>query len=147
MSRFIAHELSHAAAGFKHGHKGDFAKLMQSLGMIRPMTSSTAGDQFKAWAQPFLDQLGNIPHAKIILQPDRTAIDGGSDDGEGGDEGGSSNAKKKQTTRMLKATCEYDGCGYTVRLSKKWAVKLGACCPLHGVIEVDGAEPEPDSDE
>lgn len=147
----LAHELTHAAAGFKHGHKGDFAKCMQALGMMRPMTASVPGDQFKAWVNPFLAQLGNIPHAKIMLRPERQPRVDQGDDGDqeeaAEDEGGSSNQKKKQTTRMLKATCKTkkgcdteEECGYTVRLSKKWAVKLGACCPVHGAMEVPGAD-------
>lgn len=152
VAAILAHELSHAAAGFKHGHKGDFAKLMAELGMQRPFTQSIAGDAFKAWVQPFLDKLGKLPHARIMLQPERQVIDGGDDaePEDGDDEGGSSNAKKKQSTRMLKAACthsklvgvngEQEECGYTVRLSKKWAKELGACCPVHGPMEIEGLD-------
>lgn len=146
----LAHELSHAAAGFKHGHKGDFATLMAALGMQRPFTQSNAGPQFEAWVKPFLDKLGKLPHARIMLKPERKLIDrdGEEGDAEEEDEGGSSNQKKKQTTRMLKATCQADvdgePCGYTVRLSKKWAQKLGACCPAHGALEVEGADQGPE---
>lgn len=150
----LAHELSHAAAGFKHGHKGDFAKLMAALGLLRPYTSSVAGDAFKAWVQPFLDQLGDIPHARILLNPERSPTPGadGEEGGEEGeDEGGSSNQKKKQSTRMLKAKCchEVDGqpCGYTVRLTKKWAEKMGAVCPAHGPMDVEGLEVEAEDDD
>lgn len=150
VAAILAHELNHAAVGFKHGHKGEFAVMMGKLGMKRPYTSSIAGPEFEAWAQPFLDELGNIPHARILLKPQRPAND--NDEGEEGegedDEGGSSNQKKKQSTRMLKAACthEVDGepCGYTVRLSKKWAQKLGAVCPVHGAMEVEGADDEPE---
>ncbi|WOH61958.1 transcription elongation protein SprT [Bradyrhizobium sp. BWC-3-1] len=154
VAAILAHELSHAAAGFKHGHKGDFAKLMAALGLSRPFTSSIAGPRFKEWVQPFLDKLGNIPHARIMLKPERTPREVAEDAGDEGvdeDEGGSSNQKKKQTTRMLKATCdkEVDGqpCGYTVRLSKKWAQQLGACCPEHGAMEVEGADDAPGDDD
>lgn len=156
----LAHEICHAAAGFKHGHKGDFAALMKSLGMLRPFTSSVPGDQFKAWVQPFLDKLGKIPHARIMLRPERSAKEIAEDAGDADeDEGGSSNQKKKQTTRMLKATCQAiapaDGsgngegkpCGYTVRLSKKWAQKYGACCPVHGGMEVEGADDQEGGDD
>jgi hypothetical protein len=151
----LAHELTHAAVGFKCGHKGDFAKVMKALGAMSPMTTPNWGDDFNDWVNPFLSELGPIPHARIMLQPDRQPREGG-DEGEGDegeDEGGSSNAKKKQSTRMLKAECTtvVDGepCGYTVRLSKKWALKLGACCPVHGALEVEGAdsgEPEDEED-
>lgn len=148
----LAHELSHAAAGFKHGHKGDFAKLVSDLGMVKPFTQSVAGPSFEAWVKPFLDELGPLPHAKINLRPERSPVEG-EGDGEGEGEGGSSNQKKKQTTRMLKAACAHsvtvgdDGqecdakpCGYTVRLTKKWALKLGACCPVHGAMEIEGLD-------
>lgn len=153
----LAHELTHAAVGFDHGHKGDFAKVVLALGLKRPLTSTVPGDAFKAFAQPFLDQLGALPHAKLSwLGSKRAPLDPAALVGEDGQEapqrGGSSNAKPKQTTRMLKAVCKgvnsgFSGqdiievpCGYTVRLSKKWAVKLGACCPVHGAMEVEGAD-------
>ncbi len=153
VAAILAHELSHAAAGFKHGHKGDFAKLMAALGMKRPFTQSISGPEFEKWVQPFLDALGKLPHARIMLKPERQVIDGDDEDGDQDDEGGSSNAKKKQTTRMLKATCQAiapakDGngpgapCGYTIRISKKWAKELGACCPVHGSIEIEGLDDE-----
>lgn len=140
----LAHELSHAAAGFKHKHKGDFAKLMASLGLLRPFTSSIPGDAFKEWVQPFLDDLGKIPHARIMLRPERSPVEPG-EDGEGEEEeGGSSNQKKKQSTRMLKACCAE--CGYTVRLSKKWAKELGALCPQHGSMDIEGLDDEPEEE-
>lgn len=149
----LAHELSHAAAGFQHKHKGEFAKLMAALGLVRPFTSSVAGPAFKEWVQPFLDALGALPHARILLNPERTPVGDAAEgeEGEGDDEGGSSNQKKKQSTRMLKACCahEVDGkpCGYTVRLTKKWAEKMGAVCPAHGPMDVEGLEVEPADDE
>ncbi len=153
VAEILAHELCHAAAGFKHGHKGDFAKLMADLGMVRPFTQSIGGPAFDKLARPFIEELGNIPHARIMLKPERQLI-GDKDDGESEQdegEGGSSNQKKKQTTRMLKATCqaiakadgsgaEPEPCGYTIRLSKKWAKELGAACPVHGSMEVEGAD-------
>lgn len=140
----LAHELGHAAAGFKHGHKGDFATLMSALGLVRPFASSVPGPAFQEWVRPFLAELGQIPHARIMLHPERSPVEGG-DEAEGEEEGGSSNAKKKQSTRMLKAYCEE--CGYTVRLSKKWAKKLGAICPEHGTMEVEGLEDEPEGED
>lgn len=148
VSAVLAHELCHAAAGFKHGHKGDFAKLMADLGMVRPFTSSVPGPAFQEWVKPFIEKLGKIPHARIMLRPDRTPAPG--EEGEADEEGGSSNQKKKQTTRMLKACCthETDGqpCGYTVRLTKKWAASMGAVCPAHGPMDIEGLEVDPDEE-
>jgi hypothetical protein len=145
----LAHELTHAAVGFDCGHKGDFKKVATALGLKGPMTSTTPGPSFIAYAQPFLDQLGKLPHAKILLNPTRQPrAEAAADDqgeAESAPEKGSSNAKPKQKTRMLKACCAAPGedgqpCGYTIRLTKKWAVELGACCPVHGAMEVEGAD-------
>jgi hypothetical protein len=149
VTAILAHELTHAAVGFEHKHKGEFAKVMLALGMQRPMTSSTAGDVFKAFAQPFIDELGPLPHARLswgsTVRP--VGDNDNAEDGEGEAAGGSSNAKPKQKTRMLKATCKAEGCGYTVRLSKKWADELGADCPTHGRMEIDYGDAAPADDE
>lgn len=147
VAAILAHELSHAAVGFEHGHKGAFAKLVAALGMVRPFTCSVAGEQFKEWAAPFLQQLGELPHAPLKFRNTGGALRKPGDQGEDGAEGeggGSSNDKPKQSTRMLKACCshEVDGkpCGYTIRLTRKWAQELGAACPAHGAMEVEGLE-------
>src|SRR6185503_12112052 len=126
----LAHELAHAAAGFDCGHRGNFEKIVIALGLMRPVTISKAGPKFIEWVEPFIEKLGPIPHARLSW--DSTLL---PEPGEGDEapEKGSSNQRKKQTTRMLKAVCKAiapaDGsgdsegkpCGYTVRLSKKWA--------------------------
>lgn len=149
----LAHELTHAAVGFEHKHKGAFATVVLALGLQRPLTATTPGPAFKEWAQPFIDKLGAIPHAKLSWAEHRSPAPGGEggEDGEGeGPGAGSSNAKPKQSTRMLKAACthEVDGkpCGYTVRLTKKWALQLGAACPVHGSMEIEGLDAEEESD-
>lgn len=140
VAAILCHELIHTAVGFSHGHKGDFAVMMSKMGLERPYTSSIPGDEFKAYIAPFLAQIGPMPHAELQCRsfgrdpkPDGEgwAL---SDDNDG--DGPSSNTKKKQSTRMLKATC--DDCGYTIRLSKKWAIEVGAECPRHGTMEIEG---------
>lgn len=152
ISGTLAHELAHAACGFQHKHGGAFAKTVLALGLLRPVTSSAPGPVFKEWVQPFIDRLGPIPHARVILNPlERPRDPDGDPDGDGEGDGddapefGSSNAKKKQSTRMLKAACdasddEGQPCGYTVRITKKWATELGANCPLHGQMAVEGVD-------
>ena len=152
----LAHELTHAAVGFSHGHKGDFAKCMAALGLVRPFTQSLPGPKFAEWVKPLLDQIGAFPHAALCFHKTGPAVrpqaDGqgpsGEDqpDGERQDEdgqvigGGSSNARKKQTTRLKKAIC--GECGYTVRVTSKWLEVGPPHCPLHGAMECedDGGE-------
>lgn len=152
VAAILAHELTHAAVGFDAGHKGVFAKTVAALGMVRPFTSSVAGEAFKAWVAPFLQQLGELPHAPLMFRSlvnREPGQEGEGADGEG-EGGGSSNDKKKQSTRMLKACCshEVDGkaCGYTVRLSRKWALELGAACPAHGSMEIEGLDDAPEAE-
>jgi len=43
---------------------------------------------------------------------------------------------------MFKAECRVEGCGYTVRVARKWIDAKGPpCCPEHGAMEIDGYEP------
>lgn len=146
----LAHELCHAASGFEHGHRGAFAKNMKLLGMVPPMTSSIPGPAFMAWVQPFIDELGAIPHAKIMLDArerearrERPAKPEDQEDDQQEDDqdeqrpfvGGSSNQKKKQTTRLKKAECSQ--CGYTVRVTQRWLEVGPPHCPQHGAMDVD----------
>lgn len=153
VAAILAHELTHAAVGFKCGHKGDFAKVVSALGFPRPFTNFGLTDALRAWLQPMLDKLGPLPHAPLmeLEQEGRRGAGDGTEGEEGEGERTSSNDKPKQSTRLLKAACahEVDGkpCGYTVRLSKKWALQLGACCPVHGAMEVEGLEDAQAEDE
>lgn len=148
----LNHELIHAAVGLREGHKGKFAEVMKATGMQRPFTCSVPGDEFKEWVQPFIDQLGEIPHAPLkvlgegnvrLFKKEKGGIDA-VDDGEGCDP--VNNRPPKQSTRLLKAICGDAGsdgehCGYTVRITRKWVEELGAPhCPVHGSMEVEGIE-------
>jgi hypothetical protein len=154
VSGTLAHELAHAAVGFRHGHKGEFAKCMAGLGFGRPFTSSEAGmtDASRAWLQSLVDEVGKLPHSKIIVpakgeppvkrgaagrgeeRPPQVEQPKGGDD-ESNDETPINNRPPKQTTRLLKATCAHDECGYNVRVTSKWLEIGPPHCPLHGAME------------
>ncbi len=109
----LAHEMVHAIAGAKAGHKGPFRKLALEIGLEGRMTETCAGEAFKQSVQPILDKLDVYPHAKLDA----------------------SSQGKKQTTRLLKVECEE--CGYTARITRKWLDALGApICPIHGQMGV-----------
>ena len=121
----LTHELAHAALDAGVGHKGPFVALVRALGLEGKATATVAGEAWRAWAGPVLADLGDYPHSTLIA-------------GESG--------KKKQGTRMLKAEC---ACGYTVRLSRKWAE---AGLPLCGVcpetrLTCDAIDDEGEGDE
>jgi len=105
----LLHELIHAADDCQSGHGKEFGRVARGLGLTGKMTATVPGDDLSARLSDVLGKLGPFPHA--VLTP----------------------ASKPQTTRMLKAWCE---CGYTIRLTKKWAdLGLPTCvCGLDMVM-------------
>ena len=118
----LLHEMVHAVAGIPAGHGPEFKAIAQAVGLGGRMTATVPmpdlRDALEAWAQ--YGSIGRYPMATFdpsgLGTPRRPR-----DPGEGGDEPFRS-GPKTQPTRYLKASCggEY-GCGYTVRIVKKWA--------------------------
>ena len=97
----LVHELCHATAGaMNHGinfQKVASAMLLEATGTGREQWKSTRGTpQFHIDYANLLGSLGTYPHAALAFT-----------------------TRKTQGTRMLKAFCP--SCGYTVRLTQKWA--------------------------
>lgn len=148
IAAILNHELIHAAVGLKEGHKGAFAKMMAATGMERPFTYSKPGAAFREWVQPFIDQLGEIPHAPLIVRQAATRVKlikrGGGGivpapapeptENEGEPD---SSRPPKQTTRLIKCVCPADDCGYTVRVTQKWLDVGAPHCPNHGAMKAE----------
>lgn len=101
----LVHELVHASGHMNHGAR--FGKACATVGLMPTGSSwkSTKGDStFDSRYQAVLSGLGAYPHAKLNMRAE----------------------VKTQPTRMLKAVC---GCGYTIRLTAKWAAKGLPTCP------------------
>jgi hypothetical protein len=111
----LTHELCHAALGSEEGHGKLFRRLATGLGLTGKMTATTAGPGWHAWADPIVKDLGKFPGAAL-----------------GGELAG---GKKKQTTRMLKLTC--DQCGWACRTSAKH-VHADMVCPMNAIEGCDG---------
>lgn len=110
----LVHELIHAALPIGTGHKGPFKRAMLALGLEGKPTATTAGPELAKRLNGLLSDLGPYPHPALTHQ----------------------GMQKKQGTRMLKAACPL--CGYTVRLTQKWAdVGMPRCpaCPTE--LELD----------
>ena len=106
VAAILVHELIHAAIGCEHGHGPVFRKLALKLGLEGKMTATVAGADFAADLKLLTGKLGKYPHA--ALNP------GGG--------------RKRPGSRLLKASCP--GCGYTVRVTRKWLDDVGApLCP------------------
>lgn len=97
----LVHELVHTLPKcFDHGQK--FGRVCDALGLApgaKGYKSTVPGAEFAETYANLLAGLGDYPHAALSPML----------------------GKKKQGIRMLKASCP--SCGYTIRLSAKWADK------------------------
>lgn len=101
----LVHELVHVVVGTEAKHGPKFAKCAHKLGLEGKPTSTSAGEGLIGRLVQLVEKLGPFPHAKLTP----------------------AEKLKKQTTRMHK--CECGICGFTVRLSKKWAEVGAPICP------------------
>ena len=91
----LVHELAHCATD-GDGHKGRFPACVKKLWLEGKPTATVVGQKFTENFTGLVDGMGAYPHARLNVHAN----------------------KKTQSTRMLKAVCE---CGFTIRLSAKWA--------------------------
>lgn len=95
----LAHELIHAVDDCKSGHRGPFARIARAIGLVGPLTHTTAGETLTAQLAEYVNLLGPIPHARVDLA-----------------------ARPKAGTRMIK--CQCSACGFTFRTSAKWIEQM-----------------------
>jgi len=116
----LVHEMVHAAVGVEAGHGAMFKLCCSKLGLEGKATSALPGAVLRHWlTDEVLPMIGGYPHAAVDL-----------------------NARKKQSTRMIKLVCPETG--YTVRTTKKW-LDLGlplspAGVEMQVVADEDGEE-------
>lgn len=128
----VAHELIHAAVGLEHRHRGPFAKVATALGMQAPMTATPSGPEFVALAERIIAKVGPYPHGRLKIGYEPAVPPAG-----GKPNGGSrpvstivTSGPKPQRARLVKAAC--GGCGYTVRVTRKWLDVAKPICPNKG---------------
>lgn len=92
----VVHELIHYTDDCESGHKGHFARVARQVGLVGKLTATKAGGGLVSSLQQYIALLGDIPHAKIT--PSKSGI-------------------KKQTTRMLKVSC--NACDFMCRATQK----------------------------
>ena len=115
----LLHELVHAALhswapGAGHGPR--FWRLAKPLGFARPLTTATIaacqlGVMLRRRLSGWQLNLGDYPHAGVNF----AAHDA---------------QRRRQSTRMLKAECLADGCGFKVRMTRTWAAQATPLCPV-----------------
>jgi len=109
----IIHELIHAIAGHQAGHGPGFKKIALAVGLAGKMTATIVGPILAPRLQQWIARNGAYPAGKV--DPGAT--------------------RKKQGTRLLKALC--GECGYTVRVTAKWAAVGSPHCPDHGEMDLE----------
>ena len=100
------------------------------------MRTAVPGRLLEARLRRLSEDLGPLPHAALDITWSAFA------------------RPKRQTGRMLKATCPggadehgaFRECGYTVRLAAVWAREYGAHCPRHGAIAVEFPAHDPETE-
>ena len=110
----LLHEAIHACYP-NDGHKGAFKRAAKRVGLVGKMTATSAGDELKAKLIELNSLLGDFPHSKLNADQ----------------------ARKKQSTRMVKMYCETDG--YICRASQSAINEFGSViCPACGErMEID----------
>ena len=107
----LTHELIHYTDNCESGHKGHFEQVARAVGLVGPLTATTASIDLKVELYEVIDALGEIPHAKLNVH----AL-----------------AANKQSTRMLKVLCTNAACGFMFRASQTQLAKVNfktARCP------------------
>jgi hypothetical protein len=125
----LVHELIHAALPVDAGHGPKYREAALKIGLQGAMRHAMPGQLLTPKLEAIAANLGPLPHGKLNIG------DFNRDGTRPADR------KKKQRARLLKAECEGEECGYTVRITAMWVDKLGAPhCPKHGVMSVNRGE-------
>lgn len=119
--------------------------MLKALGLKAPWTASVPTPAFGEYIKPFVEELGQVPHARLKLAAESglkfrpgkevPADAGGSGEGDGEPV---STRPKTQTTRLKK--CQCTECGYTVRVTAKWLEVGAPHCPTHGEMQLAGED-------
>jgi hypothetical protein len=126
----MTHELVHAVLPPDAGHGPKYKEAAIKIGLEGQMRHAMPNQLLRPKLEAIAESLGPLPHAALNLD---YARDGSRP----------ADKPKKQGTRMLKAECKQDECGYTVRLTAKWVDEIGPPhCPKHGAMTVDRNEAE-----
>jgi hypothetical protein len=107
----LAHELIHYSDNCNSGHQNHFARVARAIGLEGKLTATTAGAALAQQLAGYVELLGDIPHGKLDA---------------------SLSGKPKQTTRMLKVTC--DKCDFAFRATQKNLdlMEFFECLACHG---------------
>lgn len=61
----LLHELVHAAVGTECGHRGEFRRVARAVGLVGPITATSAGEALRAQLEALARELGDYPHSPL----------------------------------------------------------------------------------
>eukprot|EP01037_Dinobryon_pediforme_P017872 gene17872-18102_t len=130
----LVHELIHAVLPVDAGHGKLYKEAAIKIGLEGAMRHAMPSQLLRPRLVEIAANLGTLPHARLNISAGR-------------DNKHPADKPKKQGTRLLKAECTGEGCGYNVRVVAKWVDDIGPpLCPKHGAMTIqkreDGAEGE-----
>ena len=108
----FVHELVHVVLPVDAGHGKLYKEAAIKIGLEGKMRHALPSQLLRPRLVELAESLGALPHAKLN-------IDRGRDNRP-------ADRPKKQRARLLKAECDGEGCGYTVRITAKWVDDIGA---------------------
>ena len=135
----VLHELAHVLTPGS-GHGGAWRYAARQVGLLQPRAWPGAGE-LASWGAPALRSklqaipapTERVPAAYHDWQRRPCGVGYGTRGGTSRGEGAGS--------RYLKVTCQYPGCGYQVRLTRKWLALGAPRCPLgHGDLVLEGTQ-------
>ena len=129
----LLHELAHVLAP-DAGHGKAWRHAARQVGLVRPRATPDAGElaDWHAISPVLRTVLQAIPAptepapAEYLYDWSRRPCDAGY-----GSRGGSSRGEGSGS-RYLKVTCQHPGCGYQVRVTRKWLALGAPQCPVAG---------------
>src|SRR6202521_567 len=126
----LVHELVHVVVPVDAKHGKRYRDAAVKIGLQGKMVHALPGILLQNRLEDLAATLGPLPHARLNIE-------------RGADNRGPADREKKQTTRMLKAECETEGCGFIVRVAASQVKNVGPPhCPKHGAMAVDLPEDE-----
>jgi hypothetical protein len=122
----LMHQLVHAVVGPEHKHGMPFKACALPLGLVGPMSHSTAGVRLTARLKTLEEDLGPFPRGAHNFEAQ-------GPDGNERKQRLVADVEEAQRCRQLKAECPVPGCGYVARVT---ALHLRRGAPLCGVHKV-----------
>jgi hypothetical protein len=134
----LMHQLVHAVVGPEHKHGMPFKTCALPLGLVSPMSHSTAGVRLTARLTALAEELGPFPRGAHNFETQ-------GPDGKEKISKVAADVEETQKTRQLKCECPAPNCGYLARVTALHLRRGAPICPVHqGPMLHDELPPDPD---